>query len=101
VLKRIVVQATTLALALLVGVALTVSSAHATAGKKVDCDQVMSELNGGKKAKEVAKDLSISTSSVYRCRKKSQKPAAAASTGATTASKAASSPAAAPSPAAH
>ena len=37
---------------------------------KVDCGKVMSELNGGKKAKDVALDLKISTSSVYRCRKK-------------------------------
>jgi hypothetical protein len=37
---------------------------------KIDCGQVMSELNGGKKAKEVATDMKISTSSVYRCKKK-------------------------------
>jgi hypothetical protein len=37
---------------------------------KVDCSQVMSELNGGKKAKDVAGDMKISTSSVYRCKKK-------------------------------
>jgi hypothetical protein len=37
---------------------------------KIDCGQVMSELNGGKKAKDVAGDMKISTSSVYRCKKK-------------------------------
>ena len=37
---------------------------------KIDCDQVMSELGGGKKPKEVAEDMKISVSSVYRCRKK-------------------------------
>ena len=46
---------------------------------KVDCDAVMNELNSGKKAKEVATDLSISTSSVYRC-KRHAKAAAKAST---------------------
>jgi Mor family transcriptional regulator len=36
---------------------------------KVDCSKVMDELNGGKSAKDVAKDLGISTSSVYRCKR--------------------------------
>jgi hypothetical protein len=46
---------------------------------KVDCDAVMNEVNSGKKAKEIATDLSISTSSVYRC-KRHAKEAAKAST---------------------
>jgi len=37
---------------------------------KIDCGQVMSELGSGKKPKEVAESMKISTSSVYRCRKK-------------------------------
>lgn len=37
---------------------------------KIDCDQVMSALGSGKKPKEVAADMKISVSSVYRCRKK-------------------------------
>jgi uncharacterized protein (DUF433 family) len=41
----------------------------AFASTKVDCDAVMNEINSGKKAKEVATDLSISTSSVYRCKR--------------------------------
>ena len=57
--------------------AASVPSAYAAS--KVDCDAVMNELNSGKHAKEVAKDLSISTSSVYRC-KKHAKAAAKAST---------------------
>ncbi len=57
--------------------AASVPSAYAAA--KVDCDAVMNEINSGKHAKEVAKDLSISTSSVYRC-KKHAKEAAKAST---------------------
>jgi hypothetical protein len=40
---------------------------------KVDCSKVMSELNSGKKAAAVADDLKISTSSVYRCRRKASK----------------------------
>jgi hypothetical protein len=44
-------------------------NALATAGKKVDCGKVVSEVQAGKKTKEIAKDLSISTSSVYRCKK--------------------------------
>ena len=59
---------------------------------KVDCSKVMSELNSGKKASDVAQDLKISTSSVYRCRRKAQSAAKSAST---TAAK--SSPMASPS----
>ena len=60
---------------------------------KVDCAKVMDELNSGKKAREVAEDLKISTSSVYRCRRKAK--AAAKSTPAAAAG---SSPMASPSP---
>ena len=45
----------------------------AWAASKVDCSQVMSELQGGKKPAEVAKDMKISRSSVYRCRKMAKK----------------------------
>ncbi len=58
------------ALLAMTAVAIAPGSAWATAGKRVDCGKVVSELNGGKKVKEVAKDLSISTSSVYRCKKR-------------------------------
>ena len=50
----------------------------AFAAAKVDCDAVMNELNSGKKAKEVATDLSISTSSVYRCKRHAKEAAKAA-----------------------
>jgi hypothetical protein len=63
---------------------------------KVDCSKVMTELNNGKKVADVADDLGISTSSVYRCRKRAKKAAAASPTAA-----AAASPMASPSPAAH
>src|ERR1700735_4987586 len=42
------------------------------AADEVNCDAVMHELYGGKHPKEVAKDLSISTSSVYRCKRHAQ-----------------------------
>jgi len=51
----------------------------AFASTKVDCDAVMNEINSGKKAKEVATDLSISTSSVYRCKRHAKEAAKAAS----------------------
>jgi hypothetical protein len=65
---------------------------------KVDCDKVMAEVNAGKKGTEVAKDLGISSSSVYRCKKKARAKAAAGSAGASS-SPAAASPAAGASPA--
>ena len=76
------------------GFALSSANVYA-ATKKIDCNQVMSKLQSGKKVKDVAKDMSISTSSVYRCRKMSK-----ASTGKAVSSAAtSSSPASAPSPA--
>jgi hypothetical protein len=62
---------------------------------KVDCDAVMNEINSGKKAKEVATDLSISTSSVYRC-KRHAKEAAKASNKSSMQAKAGKEPPAAP-----
>jgi hypothetical protein len=50
-------------------VAFATSARPAYAAAKVDCDAVMNEVNSGKKAKEIATDLSISTSSVYRCKR--------------------------------
>ena len=58
-------------------VAFAVNTRPAYAATKVDCDAVMNELNSGKKAKEVAKDLSISTSSVYRCKRHAKEAAKA------------------------
>jgi hypothetical protein len=57
----------------------TGSIAPAYATTKVDCDAVMNEINSGKHAKEVAKDLNISTSSVYRCKKHAKEAARASS----------------------
>jgi hypothetical protein len=58
-------------------VAFTVSARPAFAAK-VDCDAVMNEVNSGKKAKEIATDMSISTSSVYRCKRHAKEAAKAA-----------------------
>ena len=58
-------------------VAFSVNARPAFAAK-VDCDAVMNEVNSGKKAKEIATDLSISTSSVYRCKRHAKAAAKAA-----------------------
>ena len=66
------------ALSLQVGLSSAYAAAH-----KVDCTQVMSELSSGKKVSEVAKEMKISRSSVYRCRKESKKSGATGTPGAT------------------
>jgi hypothetical protein len=77
----------------------------AFAAAKVDCDAVMNEVNSGKKAKEIATDLSISTSSVYRCKRHAKAAAKAANKSSPQAMKGSEPPAApssamsAPSPA--
>lgn len=58
-------------------VAFTTSPRTAFAAK-VDCDAVMSEVNSGKHAKDIAADLKISTSSVYRCKRHAKAAAKAA-----------------------
>jgi hypothetical protein len=81
------------AVAVMLGAMLPASGALA-ARHKVDCSKVMDEVNSGKKTKEVAADLHISSSSVRRCVKKSK------TAGGTMASPAAeASPAMAPAPA--
>lgn len=59
-----------LSLMVVAGVGFSPANAWATAGKKVDCDKVMSEVQAGKKTKDIAKDLSISNSSIYKCKKR-------------------------------
>ncbi len=69
-IKKIAVAA---ASAMLVGTMVFAAGARpAFASTKVDCDAVMNEVNSGKHAKDVAKDLSISTSSVYRCKRQAK-----------------------------
>jgi hypothetical protein len=77
-------------------VAFATNARPAYAAAKVDCDAVMNEVNSGKKAKEIATDLSISTSSVYRC-KRHAKEAAKAGTKSSMQAKAGKEPPAAPS----
>jgi hypothetical protein len=101
VIKKITVVA---ASAMLMATMVFAASARpAYAATKVDCDAVMNEVNTGKHAKDVAKDLSISTSSVYKC-KRLAKAAAKASTKTSLQAKTGKdvlvAPAAAPSPAA-
>jgi uncharacterized protein (DUF433 family) len=67
-------------------------AAPAFAASKVPCDQIMQELDSGKKAAEVAKDLGCTVGHVRYCKAKAKKAAKAAA--------AAASPAAAPAPAA-
>jgi hypothetical protein len=67
VLRKIVPGMAGLALAVTLGIGMRPVVAQAA---KVDCTKVMSELDSGKKVADVAQDLKISTSSVYRCRRK-------------------------------
>jgi len=100
VIKKIAVAAASATLVATMVFAATARPAYAT---KVDCDAVMNEVNTGKHAKEVAKDLSISTSSVYRCKRKAKAAAKAAtktSLQAQTGKEVPAAPMAAPSPAA-
>jgi hypothetical protein len=78
-MKRFVMTLAAGAVGLTIGVGMSIPSAHAASKTKVDCDAVMKEVNGGKKTKEIAKDMSISPSSVYRCKKKEMASAKAAS----------------------
>jgi hypothetical protein len=68
--RKLILGIAGLSLAVAVGVGFNSSNAWATTGHKVDCDKVMAEVHGGKKTKDIDKDLNISSSSVYRCKKK-------------------------------
>ena len=98
-MKRFVMTLAAGVVGVAIGVATSVPSANAARKSKIDCDAVMQELNSGKKAKEVAKDMSIYTSSVYHCKKKEMAAAKTApKAGNEAAAKPAASPAAAPKP---
>jgi FixJ family two-component response regulator len=87
---------------LLTTVAFATNARPAYAAAKVDCDAVMNEVNSGKHAKEVATDLNISTSSVYRCKRHAKAAAKAAtksSTQAQSGKEAPMAPMSAPAPA--
>jgi hypothetical protein len=70
VIRKLAFGLAILSLMVVATVGFNPAKAWATPGKKVDCDKVMSEIGAGKKTKDISKDLSISTSSVYRCKKK-------------------------------
>ena len=97
-MRRTVMSFATAALGLALGIAMSTPSANAAAGKKVDCDAVMQEVNAGKKTKEIAKDMSISASSVYKCKKKEMAAAKTAAKAGNEVASPAASPAAAPKP---
>jgi len=59
-------------------VAFAASARPAYAANTVDCDAVMKEVAAGTHAKDIAKDLNISTSSVYRCKRHAKASAKAA-----------------------
>lgn len=69
-IQKLVLGIASLSLAVAVGVGFSPTSAWATAGQKVDCNKVMAEVHAGKKTKDIDKDLNISSSSVYKCKKK-------------------------------
>ena len=69
-------------------------AAPAFAASKVPCDQIMQELDSGKKAAEVAKDLGATIGHVRYCKAKAKKAAKAAAAAAAAAPAAAASPAA-------
>lgn len=95
-MKRIAMALAAGVTGLAISISFGVPSTYAAAKTKVDCDAVMKEISGGKKPKQVAKDMSISASSVYRCRKKEM---AAAKTSAKAGNEPAkSAPATAPKP---
>ncbi len=64
--------------AMLVTTVAFAASARPAFASKVDCDAVMNEVNSGKHAKDIAADLKISTSSVYRCKRHAKAAAKAA-----------------------
>jgi hypothetical protein len=98
-MKKTSALVASIAVATALSVQFGVSKAYAASHKKVDCAAVMTELQAGKKVAEVAKDMKISKSSVYTCRKKA-KAAAMASPGAMASPAEMGSPAAMTSPAA-
>lgn len=66
-IRRSILLLSSIAFAATLGLSAGSPSAYAN---KVDCGKVMSEVAAGKKTKDIASDLKISTSSVYRCKKK-------------------------------
>ncbi len=91
-LRKAAVAGMSLALASMLAFGFGASTASAN---KVDCTKVMAERSAGKKAKDIAKEMNISTSSVYRCKEKA---AAKTTTAKTTTASAKAAPTTAPAP---
>ncbi len=69
-MNKLATMGACLAIGSVMALGVIVPNVYAARGVKVDCNQVMQELNGGKKPKEVAAGLKISVSSVYKCRRR-------------------------------
>jgi transposase len=91
-IRRIVFGVVAALFATAIGLDLGVTTAHAN---KVDCAKVMTEVAAGKKTKDIAKEMSISTSSVYRCKSKAKTKSTGPKTAAISSPVAAASPKAA------
>ena len=94
--RKLALGIAVISLMMVAGIGSSPASAWAKSGQKVDCDKVMAEVQAGKKTKDIEKDLSISSSSVYRCKKKAA--GTASKTATTKVTSSAASPAAASSP---
>ena len=69
-MKRLTILGACLAFSAVMAIGVSVPCARAARGVKTDCTKVMDELNAGKKPKEVAADMKISVSTVYKCRRR-------------------------------
>ena len=69
-MKRVTILGACLAISSIMAFGMFAPSALAARGVKTDCTKVMEELNSGKKPKEVAADMKISVSTVYKCRRR-------------------------------
>ncbi|MBF6567568.1 MAG: hypothetical protein IVW54_01680 [Candidatus Binataceae bacterium] len=94
-MKKTITTIACLALGSVMSLGIAIPNAHAARGVKVDCAQVMQDLNAGKKPRAIATEMKISTSSVYKCRRRARgTTVASAAHGKTAHPKASASPAA-------
>jgi hypothetical protein len=75
-MKKTITTIACLALGSVMSFGIAIPNAHAARGVKVDCAQVMQDLNAGKKPRAIATEMKISTSSVYKCRRRARGAAA-------------------------
>jgi hypothetical protein len=71
-MKKLATIGACLAIVSAMALGVVVPNGYAARGVKVDCTKVMQELGEGKKSKEVAADMKISVSSVYKCRRRAR-----------------------------